>query len=93
MSNTPVRFPKHLKPIEPQGADLLEQERQRSTFSSKELTTFIYGPQYLESRNRILSILEKDPILSDKSHRYYKGRDYRFKKSLEAANRLAELEQ
>lgn len=86
-----VQFPKHLKPIEPQGTTLLQQERDRATFNSNDLMKYIYGEAYLEKRDRILGILIKDPILSDKSHRYYNGRDVRFKKSLAAARRLAEL--
>lgn len=87
----PVQFPKHLKPIEPQGTTLLQQERNNATFNSNDLTQFIYGNDYLKSRDRILQILRADPLLGDKSHRYYNGRDVRFKKSLAAANRLVEL--
>lgn len=86
-----VQFPKHLKPIEPQGPIVLKQERNKATFNSKDLTKFIYGEEYLKSRDSILQILQTDPILGDKSHRYYNGRDVRFKKSLASARRLAEL--
>lgn len=86
-----VTFPKHLKPIEPQGTALLQQERAHATFKSSELMEYIYGKQYLETRDRILHILQNDPVLGDKSHRYYNGRDFRFKKSLAAAKRMAEL--
>ncbi|KAL7317676.1 hypothetical protein PS15m_003998 [Mucor circinelloides] len=86
-----VTFPKHLKPIEPQGATLLQQERANASFKSSELMEYIYGKQYLETRDRILRILQNDPILGDKSHRYYNGREFRFKKSLAAAKRMAEL--
>ncbi|KAI9360261.1 hypothetical protein BD770DRAFT_409343 [Pilaira anomala] len=86
-----VQFPKHLKPIEPQGPTVLKQERNKATFNSKDLTKFIYGEEYLKSRDSILQILQADPILGDKSHRYYNGRDVRFKKSLASARRLAEL--
>ncbi|KAI9257747.1 acyl-CoA dehydrogenase/oxidase [Helicostylum pulchrum] len=87
----PVQFPKHLKPIEPQGTTLLQQERNNATFKTNDLTRFIYGNDYLKRRDSILQILQADPILGDKSHRYYNGRDVRFKKSLAAANRLVEL--
>lgn len=87
-----ITFPKHLKPIEPQGSLLLQQERQKATFNTKDLTQFIYGQEYLQKRDEILNILQNDPILGDKSHRYYYGREYRFNKSLEAAKRLAELQ-
>ncbi|KAI7902305.1 uncharacterized protein BX663DRAFT_455060 [Cokeromyces recurvatus] len=86
-----IQFPKHLKPIEPQGSNLLQEERNKATFNSKELTKYIYGEDYIEKRNCILQILKNDPILNDKSHRYYHGREFRFKKSLAAAKRFAEL--
>lgn len=86
-----VRFPKHLKPIEPQGKALLQQERDRATFNSDHLKDHIYGSDYLKTRERILQLLLTDPLLSDKSHRYYNGRDFRFQKSLAAAKRLVEL--
>jgi acyl-CoA oxidase len=87
----PITFPKHLKPIEPQGPVLLQQERDRASFNSNELMNFIYGKEHLETRDRLLNILQNDPILSDKSHRYYNGRDVRFNKSLAGAKRFAEL--
>lgn len=88
----PITFPKHLKPIEPQGSSLLQQERENATFNTKDLTKYIYGEEYLQKRNQILEVLQNDPILSDKSHRYYHGREFRFKKSLAASKRLAELQ-
>ncbi|KAI8099421.1 uncharacterized protein BX664DRAFT_289521 [Halteromyces radiatus] len=87
----PTRFPKHLKPIEPQGQVLLQQERSKANFDIKLLTEKIYGRNYLEKHNKILSILMNDPILGDKSHRYYSGRDIRFKKAMAAAKRMSEL--
>ncbi|KAI9019467.1 hypothetical protein CLU79DRAFT_758946 [Phycomyces nitens] len=87
----PLQFPRHLKPLEPQGSFLLAQERASSTLDVSNLTTAIYGTDYLCKQARILSILENDPVLGDKSHRYYTGRDVRFTKSLAASKRLAEL--
>ncbi|ORZ25277.1 hypothetical protein BCR42DRAFT_363335 [Absidia repens] len=87
----PTCFPKHLKPIEPQGQVLLQQERSKATFDIKHLTEKIYGRHYLETKDRILSILVNDPVLNDKSHRYYTGRNIRFKKAMRAAKRMAEL--
>ncbi|KAL0088744.1 acyl-CoA dehydrogenase/oxidase C-terminal [Phycomyces blakesleeanus] len=87
----PVQFPRHLKPLEPQGPSLLAEERANATLNVPNLTTAIYGKEYLERHDRVLSILLKDPVLSDKSHRYYTGRDVRFNKSLAASKRLAEL--
>ncbi|KAI9321330.1 acyl-CoA dehydrogenase/oxidase [Dichotomocladium elegans] len=87
----PTRFPPHLKPIEPQGSYLLEQERKKASFDPSTLKIDLYGEEYLARRDRILQILENDPVLGDKSHRYFTGRDIRFKKALEAAKRLVDL--
>lgn len=87
----PIRFPKHLKPIEPQGSFLLEQERKGASFDPNALMRALYGDEYLQKRDKILNILENDPVLSDKSHRLYSGRDVRFKRALAAAHRLVEL--
>ena len=86
-----VRFPRQLKPIEPQGTQLLDQERQTATFDSKALMVTLYGEEYLKKRDEILNILENDPVLGDKNHRYYTGRDVRFQKSLAAGKRVIEL--
>ncbi|KAG0178969.1 hypothetical protein DFQ28_004689 [Apophysomyces sp. BC1034] len=86
-----TRFPTHLKPLEPQGSYLLEQERKQASFDVQALTETIYGHEYLARQEKILAILQNDPILSDKSHRYYTGRDVRFQKGLVAARRLVEL--
>ncbi|KAG2226002.1 hypothetical protein INT45_002468 [Circinella minor] len=86
-----IRFPRHLKPIEPQGTQLLDQERQTATFDSKALMVTLYGEEYLKKRDEILNILENDPVLGDKNHRYYTGRDVRFQKSLAAGKRFIEL--
>ncbi|ORX44090.1 acyl-CoA oxidase [Hesseltinella vesiculosa] len=88
---TPVRFPAHLKPHGPQGSDLLAQERQRATFDAKALTAKIYDQGELAKKKQILQVLTNDPILSDKSHRYFCGRDVRFSKAMQAAQRMAEL--
>ncbi|KAF7728497.1 hypothetical protein EC973_006050 [Apophysomyces ossiformis] len=88
---SPVRFPANLKPLEPQGSFRLEQERKRASFDAKKLSEIIYGPEYLARQEKLLAILQSDPILGDKSHRFYSGRDVRFQKGLAAAKRLAEL--
>lgn len=87
-----TKFPKHLKPSKPHGESLLLQERQRATFNPDDLANFIYGKKYIKKRNDILQILQNDSVLGDKSHRYYNGRHMRFRKSLDAAKRFAELQ-
>ncbi|KAI8352171.1 acyl-CoA dehydrogenase/oxidase [Choanephora cucurbitarum] len=86
-----VHFPTHLKPLEPHSSALLALEREKASFDSNELMLHLYGKDYLAKRDRILAIMQSDPILSDKSHRYYQGRHARFKQSLAAAQRMVIL--
>ncbi|CAO3625184.1 unnamed protein product [Cunninghamella blakesleeana] len=88
---TATRFPKHLKPMEPQGQVLLHNERNKATFTTDVLKEAIYGKDYLATRDCILDVLTSDPILKDKSHRHYVGRAERFKKAMANANCVAEL--
>ncbi|CAO3696615.1 unnamed protein product [Umbelopsis ramanniana] len=90
VDNERVRFPK-LKPAEPQGTHLLAVERQNASFKPEELSVYMHGQQYLDARESILKILQNDPILGDKSKRYYQGRDQRFDGAMLNAKRFAEL--
>ncbi|CAI2172948.1 9687_t:CDS:2 [Funneliformis geosporum] len=81
---------KILKPSDPQGSDLLAQERARATFDVKKLTLALYGSKELERLNRILKILENDPVF-DKSNIYYMGRNELFEHALKKDKRLAQL--
>ncbi|KAI9307460.1 acyl-CoA dehydrogenase/oxidase C-terminal [Cunninghamella echinulata] len=87
----PTLFPKHLKPIEPQGQVLLQNERSRATFNSNSLKETIYGKEYLAKRDQILKLLVNDPVLGDKSKRYFTGRTDRFKRAMASARQMAGL--
>lgn len=87
----PALFPKHLKPIEPQGQVLLQNERSRATFNSNSLKETIYGKEYLAKRDQILKLLVNDPVLGDKSKRYFTGRTDRFKRAMASARQMAGL--
>jgi acyl-CoA oxidase len=90
VDNEQIRFPK-LKPAEPQGTHLLAVERQNASFKPEELSVYMHGQQYLDARESILNVLQNDPILGDKSKRYYQGRDQRFDRAMLNAKRFAEL--
>ncbi|KAF9188387.1 hypothetical protein BGZ51_000633 [Haplosporangium sp. Z 767] len=75
-----LRFP-NLPPSEPQGSDLLAQERAKTTFGVHELSTFLYGEAYLERQERLLNLIENEPAF-DKSDRYFLGRTERFAHAL-----------
>jgi acyl-CoA oxidase len=85
-----ARFPK-LEPNGPQGHELLAAERQGASFDPQELSLYMHGREYLDARESILKILEKDTVLGDKSQRYYQARPKRFYNSMRHARRFAEL--
>ncbi|KAG9070139.1 hypothetical protein KI688_009471 [Linnemannia hyalina] len=84
-----LRFP-NLPPSEPQGADLLAQERANTTFSIHEVSAFLYGEVYLERQERLLSVIENEPAF-DKSNRYFRGRTERFAAALRKDHALVKL--
>ncbi|KAF8934573.1 hypothetical protein BGZ58_005615 [Dissophora ornata] len=86
-----LRFP-NLPPSEPQGSDLLAQERANTTFGVQELSTFLYGEAYLERQDRLLPLVENEPAF-DKSSRYFRGRAERFAAALRKDHALVKLSQ
>ncbi|EXX76685.1 uncharacterized protein OCT59_024117 [Rhizophagus irregularis] len=85
-----IKIPSHLVPSDPQGSDLLALEREKATFNVKELTLALYGSKELEKDNRILKILENDPVF-DKSNLYFMGRTELFENALRKDKRLVQL--
>src|SRR5690554_3370411 len=86
-----LRFP-NLPPSEPQGSDLLAQERAKTTFSVHELSTFLYGEAYLERQERLLALIEDEPAF-DKSDRYFLGRTERFAHALRKDHAIVKMAQ
>ncbi|KAG0257963.1 hypothetical protein BG011_003630 [Mortierella polycephala] len=86
-----LRFP-NLPPSEPQGSDLLTQERAKTTFSVHELSTFLYGEAYLERQERLLTLIENEPAF-DKSDRYFLGRTERFAHALRKDHAIVKMAQ
>lgn len=85
-----VKIPSHLKPSDPQGPDLLTQERESATFDVKELTLLLYGIKDLERYHKILNIIENDPVF-DKTNIYFMGRNELFEYTIKKENRLVQL--
>ncbi|CAI2166855.1 3243_t:CDS:2 [Funneliformis geosporum] len=85
-----VKIPSHLKPSDPQGSDLLAQERATVTFDVKKLTLFLYGKKNLDRYHEILRIVENDPAF-DKTNVYFMGRNELFKHALKKEKRLVQL--
>lgn len=79
-----------LIPTKPSGGPLLEKERAGSNINNAQLTKFIHGEEFLETRASILKILESEKVF-DKSQNYFLGRTERFKYALARAKRLRQL--
>ena len=79
-----------LTPSEPQGSQLLEQERAKSNIDVEKLSTFLFSKEVLKRQDKILSILETEKVF-DKSQNYFHGREERFETALARAKRLQQL--
>jgi acyl-CoA oxidase len=90
MSKTP-QWVKDLTPSAPQGSDLLAAERDKSKLSVDKLSNFLFTKEVLERQQRILNILQSDPVF-DKSKNYFDGRVDRFKTALARSKRMRQLE-
>ncbi len=85
-----IKIPAHLKPSGIPQAKLLEIERSKASFSSKELALYIHGKAYLDEQKYLVDILSNDPAF-DKSYRHYQGRTEKFRSALVKEKRLAQL--
>ena len=82
---------KKLTVAAPQGSDLLATERAKSNIDVNQLAEYLFGRNELETRDRVLKILTKEPVL-DKSQNYFQGREARIEASLAKAKRLRQLQ-
>jgi acyl-CoA oxidase len=90
MSSNP-EWVKALKPSGPQGSELLAQERAKSNLNVDQLATFMFTPEVLQRNERILKILQAEPIF-DKSQNYFRGRISRIEAALARGKRLQQLQ-
>lgn len=90
MANPP-QWVRDLKPIGPQGTDILTQERDQSKVNTDQLSTFLFTKDGLARKHRILKVLQNEKIF-DKSQNYFSGRIDRFETALARAKRLRKLQ-
>lgn len=79
-----------LKPSDPQGSDLLQQERCQSSLPVEQLAEFLFTKEVLDRQDRVLNILTSDKVF-DKSQNYFDGRVERFRTALARQKRLQQL--
>ena len=80
----------NLNPSPPQGSELLQEERDKSSLPVERLSQFLFTKDVLERQAKILAILKADKVF-DKSSNYFKGRTDRFQTALARAKRLRQL--
>ncbi|KAL8842929.1 MAG: hypothetical protein Q9170_000333 [Blastenia crenularia] len=81
---------KKLRPSDPQGSKLLEQERGRSNLAVNRLSRFLSTKDVLDRQDKILGILCSEKVF-DKSQNYFDGRVERFQTALARQKRLQQL--
>ncbi|PGH12344.1 hypothetical protein AJ80_06754 [Polytolypa hystricis UAMH7299] len=91
MAPTPS-WVKTLTPQGPQGAELLQQERDRSDVAVDKLAELIHTKEVLERQQRVLAIMQPEKVF-DKSLSHSMSRTERITKSLAKAKRLHQLSQ
>ena len=89
MPKTQINFPDLPLP-QPSGSQILTRERSKASFDSDELARYIHGDEYLERQDRLLKILESEPLFN-KSDVYYQGRDEKFRASMAKAKRMIQV--
>jgi acyl-CoA oxidase len=90
MPKTQIKFPDLPLP-QPSGSQILARERSKATFDSDELARYIHGDEYLDRQDRLLKILESEPLFN-KSDVYYQGRDEKFRASMAKAKRMIQVD-
>ncbi len=82
---------KALKPAGPQGSELLEQERAKSSLNVDQLADYMFTRDILQRNERLLKILQAEPVF-DKSQNYFRGRTSRIEAALARGKRLQQLQ-
>lgn len=79
-----------LKPQEPQGVDLLKQERSSSNIDVSKLSEFLFTKEALERKQKILKVLQSEKVF-DKNQDYFDGRVDKWEKALARSKRLTTI--
>lgn len=90
MPSPPPAWVQALKPADPQGSQLLSQERAQSRVDVDRLAELLHTKEFLDRQDRLLKLLQSDPVF-DKSQNHSLGRTERIQKSLGKAKRLQQL--
>jgi acyl-CoA oxidase len=81
---------KKLTPSNPQGSEILEDERRQSNLPVDKLSRFLFTQEAIDRKRRVLKILQSEKVF-DKSQNYFAGRIDGFETALARAKRLRQL--
>ncbi|PYI31634.1 acyl-CoA oxidase [Aspergillus indologenus CBS 114.80] len=90
MPSPPPDWVQALKPADPQGSHLLQEERAQSNVAVDKLGELLHTKDFLDRQDKILSILKSEKVF-DKSDNHTLGRTERIQRSLAKAKRLHQL--
>ncbi|KAA8646874.1 fatty-acyl coenzyme A oxidase [Aspergillus tanneri] len=90
MPSPPPAWVQALKPADPQGSELLSQERAQSNVNVDKLAELLHTKEFLDRQDRLLALLQSEKIF-DKSQNHTLGRTERIQLSLAKAKRLQQL--
>ncbi|PGG96865.1 hypothetical protein AJ79_09427 [Helicocarpus griseus UAMH5409] len=85
-------FSAALKPAAPDGATILANERARSSIPVEDFSRYLLTPQYLDKQDRILKVLENDPLFK-KTNQANLARPDRYKLALARGKRIRQLKE
>ncbi|KAJ9616415.1 hypothetical protein H2200_000133 [Cladophialophora chaetospira] len=91
IANETGDFTAKLKPVAPDGAVVIENERKRSIINVKQLSEHLLTSQYLERQRRVLDILRQEKIFS-KATQANLSRPDRYKLGLARGKRMRQLQ-
>ncbi|PGH36099.1 hypothetical protein GX50_01111 [[Emmonsia] crescens] len=83
-------FSAALKPAAPDGATILANERARSSIPVEEFSRYLLTPEYIDQQNRILKVLESDPLFK-KTNQANLARPDLYKLALARGKRIRQL--
>jgi acyl-CoA oxidase len=90
MPNPPPAWVQALTPAEPQGTQLLAQERAQSNIDVNKLGELLHTKEALDKQNSILSVLKSEKVF-DKSRNHTLGRTEKIQLALARGKRLQQL--
>jgi len=78
-------------PDKEQGEIDLSNERKKSTFTSSDLSLFVYGKERLELKKKMIDIIVNDPVLKSDENIYFMSRTELYKYRLTKFKRVRQL--